>query len=98
MNIAIAKADDLGPSQDIEDADDWLTVSAEDFDSVLQEKMRPNVISNAGHGMDVDHSPRSEDEEDNISKAQVTKLRDLAHKVDAFISGKGDVEGAMFEE
>ena len=98
MNAAIAKADNLEPSQDVEDADDWLTVSAEDFDSVLQEKMGLNVIPKTGHGMDVDHSPRSEDGEGDISKAQVTKLRDLAHKVDAFVSGKGDVEGAMFEE
>ena len=98
MNAAIAKADDIGPSQDVEDADDWLTVSAEDFDSVLQEKMRLNAVPNTGHGMDIDHSPRSEDGEDDLSKAQVTKLRDLAHKVDAFVSGKGDVEGAMFEE
>jgi len=98
VNAAIAKADDLGPSQDVDDADDWLTVSAEDFDSVLQEKMRLNVIPNTGHGMDIDHSPRFEDGEDDISKAQATKLRDLAHKVGAFVSGKGDVEGAMFEE
>lgn len=98
MNAAIAKADDLGPSQDVEDADDWLTVSAEDFDSVLQEKMRLNVVPNTDHGMDVDHSPRPEDEEDDFSQTRVTKLRDLAHKVDAFVSGKGDVEGAMFEE
>jgi hypothetical protein len=98
VNAAIARADDLGPSQDVEGADDWLTVSAEDFDSVLQEKLRLNVVPNTNHRMDVDHSPRSEDGEDDFSQAQVTKLRDLAHKVDAFVSGKGDVEGAMFEE
>jgi hypothetical protein len=48
--------------------------------------------------MDVDHSPLSESGEDGIRKAQVAKLQDLANKVDAFVSGKGDVEGAMFEE
>jgi hypothetical protein len=47
---------------------------------------------NASHGMDVDPLPDSED------KAQVAKLQDLANKVDAFVSGKGDVEGALFEE
>ena len=98
MNTAIAKADDPGTSQDVEDADDWLTVSAEDFDSALQEKMRLNDIPNASHEMDVDHSPLSESGEDGIRKAQVAKLQDLANKVDAFVSGKGDVEGAIFEE
>jgi hypothetical protein len=98
VNAAVAKADDPAPSQDVEDADDWLTVSAEDFDNVLKEKTHLNNVPNTSHEMDVDHSPNSENEEDGISKAQVTKLQDLAHKVDAFVSGEGDVEGAMFEE
>jgi hypothetical protein len=99
VNAAIAKAsDDLGPSQDVEDNDDWLTVSAEDFDSVWQEKMRPNDAPSTSSEMDVDHSPQSETGEDGVTKAQVTKLRDLASKVDAFVTGDGDVEGALFEE
>jgi hypothetical protein len=101
VNTAIAKADDLKSSLDVEDADDWLTVSAEDFDNVLQEKMRlRDDAPNASHEMDVDHdhSPQSENGEDHITKAQVAKLRDLADKVDAFVTGKGGVEGAMFEE
>jgi hypothetical protein len=98
VNVAIAKADDLEQSQDDEDDDDWLTVSAEDFDSVWQEKMRLNDASNTRHEMDVDHSPHSETGEDGIAKAQVAKLRDLASKVDAFVTGNGDVEGAMFDE
>jgi hypothetical protein len=52
----------------------------------------------ASHKMDVDPSPHSEDRENGIAKAQAAKLRDLANKVDAFVSGKGDVEGALFEE
>ena len=98
MNAAVFKADDPAPSQDAEDADDWLMVSAEDFDSVLKGKMRLNEVPDTSHEMDLDHSPHSGNEEDGISKAQVTKLRDLANKVDAFVSGEGDVEGAMFEE
>jgi hypothetical protein len=46
--------------------------------------------------MDVD--PHSENEEHDTTHAQVAKLRDLAKKVDAFVTGKGDVEGAMFDE
>lgn len=98
VNAAIAKADDLEPSQDDEDDDDWLTVSAENFDSVLQEKMRLNDASSTSREMDVDHSPHSENGEDSMTKTQVAKLRDLASKVDAFVTGDGDVEGAMFEE
>lgn len=98
MNAAIAKADDLEPSLDIEDDDDWLTVSAENFDSVLQEKMGLNDASSTSREMDIDHSPQSENGEDSITKIQVAKLRDLASKVDAFVTGDGNVEGAMFEE
>jgi hypothetical protein len=98
VNATVAKADDPAPSQDVEDADDWLSVSAEDFDSVLKEKMGLNDVPNTSHEMDVDHPPHSANEEDGINKTQVAKLRDLAHKVDAFVSGKGDVEGAMFDE
>ena len=99
MNAAIVKADDLKlPSQDVEDDDDWLTVSAENFDSVLQEKMRLNDTPSISRDMDVDHSPDSENGEVGMTKAQVAKLRDLASRVDAFVSGEGDLEGATFEE
>ena len=98
MNAAIAKADDLEPSQDVDDDDDWLTVSAENFDSILQEKMRLNDVPSTSREMDVDRSPDSEKGEDGITKTQVAKLRDLASKVDEFVAGEGDVDGAMFEE
>jgi hypothetical protein len=52
----------------------------------------------AGHGMEVDPRLDSEDTDNSITKGQVEKLQDLANKVDAFVSGKGDVEGALFEE
>ena len=98
MNVAVAKAEDLEPLQDVEDDDNWLTVSAENFDSVLQEKMRLNDAPSTSREMDVDRSPDSENGEDGITKAQVAKLRDLAIKVDAFVAGEGDIEGAVFEE
>jgi len=98
VNAAVAKADDLESSQDVEDDDNWLTVSTENFDSILQEKMRPNDAPSTSRDIDVDHSPDSVNGEDGITKAKVAKLRDLASKVDAFVTGEGDVEGAMFEE
>ena len=42
--------------------------------------------------------PDSENEERDATHAQVAKLRDLAKKVDAFVDGKGDVDGALFDE
>lgn len=45
------------------------------------------------NGMDVDESP-----EDRIASEQAKRLKDLASKVEIFIEGEGDVEGARFEE
>lgn len=95
VNAAIANAGDLTPSQDLDDPDDWLTVNAEDLDRVLQNNMSRNA-PRTNRKMDVD--PHSETEEHDTTHAQVAKLRDLAKKVDAFVTGEGDVEGAMFEE
>jgi hypothetical protein len=95
VDRAIVNAGDLTPSQDLEDPDDWLNVNAEDLDRVLQESMS-HEASRTGHEMGVD--PNSENEERDTTHAQVTKLRDLAKKVDAFVAGKGDVEGATFDE
>jgi len=46
----------------------------------------------------VDVNPHLEHKEHDTTHAQVAKLRELANKVDAFVAGKGDVEGATFEE
>lgn len=95
MDAAIANARDLTPSQDIEDPDDWLTVNAEDLDRALQASMSQHA-PRTSHEIGID--PDSENEERDPNHAQVAKLRDLAKKVDAFVAGKGDVEGAMFDE
>lgn len=96
VNAAIADAGgDLTPSQDPDDPDDWLTVNAEDLDRVLQDNISHNAPQTS-HEMDVD--PHSENEERDTTHAQVTKLKNLAKKVDAFVAGKGDVEGAMFDD
>lgn len=91
-NAAIANAGDLAPSQDLDDPEDWLTVNAEDLDRALQDKTSHNT-PHTSHEMDVDPH-----EEHDTTHAQVAKLRDLAKKVDAFVDGKGDVEGALFDE
>jgi hypothetical protein len=91
VDAAIANAADLTPSQDPEDPDDWLTVNAEDLDRTLQESMNHHAPRK---NLDMD----SEDEERDATHAQVAKLKDLANKVDEFVAGKGDIEGAMFDE
>ena len=49
--------------------------------------------SNGLDDMDVDESP-----EDRLASEQAKKLKDLASKVESFLDGEGDVEGARFEE
>lgn len=39
-----------------------------------------------------------EAEEDEAVTEQAARLKRLAEKVDAFVEGKGDLSGAMFEE
>lgn len=95
MDAAIANAKDLTPSQDLEDSDDWLTVNAEDLDRALQASVSQHA-PHISHEMEID--PDEEIEKRDPTHAQVDKLRDLAKKVDAFVAGKGDVEGAMFDE
>ncbi|KAI9442367.1 SGT1-domain-containing protein [Lactarius indigo] len=93
VNVAIANARDLIPSQDLDDPDDWLTVNAEDLDRVLEGNMS-YTAPHTSRKMEVD----PESEEHDTTHDQVTKLRDLANKVDEFVAGKGDIEGAMFED
>ncbi|KAN0125412.1 SGT1 domain containing protein [Lactarius tabidus] len=95
VDASIANAGDLTPSQDLEDPDDWLTVNAEDLDRALQASMSQHT-PHKSHEMGVDPDP--ENEERDPTHAQVAKLSDLAKKVDAFVAGKGDVEGAMFDD
>ena len=49
----------------------------------------------ATDAMDVDVP---EDDEDRVAKAQAERLRDLAKKVEQFVEGEGDLEGARFAE
>lgn len=70
-----------------EDADDWLNVSPEDLEKTL-----------AGtSAMDVDLPPSGIEEVDE-EKTQADRLSKLAEKVEKFVEGKGDLEGARFEE
>jgi hypothetical protein len=79
-----------------EDPDDWLNVNANDFEAMLERTMGakakegPNV-------MDVDN-PEAEDSEERLASEQAIRLKDLAVKVEDFVEGEGDLEGAKFDE
>jgi hypothetical protein len=89
-------ADIRNEAAETEDSDDWLNVDAEDFEDVLGQRMgipkdalQENVQSD-NLGQDTS--------EDQAAHDQASKLRNLAHKVEAFVEGEGDLEGAMFKE
>lgn len=45
--------------------------------------------------MDIDEPAKAED---RLASAQAAKLQELATKVEQFVEGEGDIEGARFEE
>ncbi|KAG7450218.1 uncharacterized protein BT62DRAFT_1072326 [Guyanagaster necrorhizus] len=75
-----------------EDNDEWLTIDAQDFHDLLQ-KASNSEISDA---MDVDKP--DETSEDKMASDQASRLKDLASKVEEFVEGEGDMEGAKFED
>jgi hypothetical protein len=79
-------------SDETEDSDDWMNVDAANFDDML-ERTRSQPQSQE---MDVDSTGDEVDE--RVVKEQANKLQDLAAKVQKFVEGEGDVEGARFED
>lgn len=75
-----------------EDSDDWMNVDAANFDDML-ERTRSQPQS---QGMNVDST--SIDVEEMVTEEQTNKLQDFAAKVQKFVEGEGDVEGARFED
>ena len=75
--------------EDPEDPEDWLEVSPEELDGVLNRTL--GSMGGANHSGD-DASGVNLDESDGAA------LRDLAQKVQDFVGGEGDVEGARFLE
>ncbi|THV06071.1 SGT1-domain-containing protein [Dendrothele bispora CBS 962.96] len=92
VNSAISRASFLSTVEMEEDNDDWLTIDAENFDAMLQQS-GPNRTAKIGdsNGMDVDI-------EGSVAEKQTSNLRDLASKVEEFIEGEGDIEGARFAD
>lgn len=98
FNAALSRAPETLSNTDLEqteDSDEWMNVDAKDFDEMLERTMRVGDSTVETHAMDMDGGGG---EEDRVAKEQTDKLRDLAAKVEQFVEGKGDVEGARFEE
>lgn len=98
FNVALSRAPETLSDADLvqtEDSDVWMSVDANDFDEVLERAMRASSSTVQTHAMETDGEGG---EEDRVAKEQTNKLRDLAAKVERFVEGKGDIEGARFEE
>jgi hypothetical protein len=82
-----------------EDSDDWLTLDGQEFDKSLEASLA-GATGNAkeSDAMDVDPLNKTESLEDRLASEQAKKLKDLATKVEIFVEGEGDMEGARFEE
>ncbi|KAH7915115.1 SGT1-domain-containing protein [Hygrophoropsis aurantiaca] len=100
VNSAVSKAPDTlqAATQETDDSDDWMTVDAQNFDEMLERTMRPTGAHSASQAMDVDDAGQSDDAEERFAKLQASKLQDLAKKVEQFVEGEGDIEGARFAD
>ena len=91
MNAALKAAGDVDFSKrPEEEPDDWLDIDAGNLDNMLQ-NMAPGG-STGITAMDVDQK------EEDLAQDQASKLKSLAQKVEEFVEGQGDLEGARFEE
>ena len=85
----------ISPVQE-EENDDWLTIDGQEFDMGLETSLTGNAKNS--DAMDVDTLNTTESPEDKLTSEQAKKLKDLATKVEDFIEGEGNLEGARFEE
>ena len=96
VNAALSSA----PAQQItwdegEDPEDWLEITQRDLEKSLNAYMSTEPHNRAYATQDIS---MGEAEEDGAATEQAARLKKLAEKVDAFVEGKGDLSGAMFDE
>ncbi|KAI6153350.1 SGT1 protein-domain-containing protein [Pisolithus tinctorius] len=92
FNMALSRAsevlpNDVGP----EDSDEWMNVDASSLDAMLTQSVNDGEPDIVDIGSDGQENSRSIQE-------QSGRLRDLASKVEQFVEGEGDLEGARFED
>ena len=81
-----------------EDSDDWMNVDADDVEDVLAQRMgisKDVSVENAHTNAQLRDEGTAED---RGAHEQASRLRNLAQKVEEFVEGEGDMEGAMFKE
>ncbi|KAL4243144.1 Ecd family protein [Abortiporus biennis] len=93
VDAAALKAGLYPISVNKEDPDDWLNVDAEHLESMLERAMGSQDTSTGAPVVEMQDTI----DEDVIAKEQATKLQRLAKKVEEFIEGEGDLEGALFQ-
>ena len=91
MNAALKTAGDIDFSRcPEEEPDSWLDIDADNFDTMLQ-----NMASGQPNRVDAMETDQIEEQ---LAQDQASKLKSLAKKVEEFVEGEGDLEGARFEE
>ncbi|KIM67044.1 hypothetical protein SCLCIDRAFT_1210513 [Scleroderma citrinum Foug A] len=91
FNSALARAPEmLLDSDGPDDSDEWMKLDASSFDEVLTRSFEKDQ-----NAMDLDSEAG---EENRFVRKQSDKMHDLAAKIEQFVHGDGDLEGARFEE
>ena len=102
VNSAILQAQMQKGNEDIshllgeEDSDEWLSIDESMMDNMLG-RTQTTLSAHREASMDVDEGLLGELEE-SPAREQANQLRTLASKVESFVAGQGDIEGATFEE
>ncbi|KAJ3849925.1 SGT1 protein-domain-containing protein [Lentinula lateritia] len=94
VNSAISQvSNDFTPSNVDEDRDDWLNIDSQNFEDMLQRVSGASDETKQSDVMDVDQKSM-----ERTTSTETSQVRNLASKVEEFIKGEGDVEGAMFAD
>ncbi|KAG8747982.1 hypothetical protein FRC10_009734 [Ceratobasidium sp. 414] len=70
-----------------EDSTGWLDVDESTFDSMLERRFNQKSVEHPDL-----------DAEDKLAQDQAARLQELAKRVEGFVEGKGDLEGARFDD
>ncbi|KAF8078293.1 SGT1 protein-domain-containing protein [Lyophyllum atratum] len=81
-----------------EDSDEWLNIDAQDFEAMLEQTMGSSKRTAQTDVMDVDTPGNEKSAADRLASEQAAKLKELATKVESFVEGEGDLDGARFED
>jgi hypothetical protein len=97
VELAVSEAASVGdPGLEEEDDESWLSIDAEDFEAKLEKTMSQAQKTVQDDAMDVDSPEVSK--EDRMASEQAVRLKELANRVEQFVEGEGDIEGARFSE